>query len=80
MQEAGDETLELQEPIVTYNAPPIVESVPELKDLTSMLGPNESEFINNGFSDAMEHVIGQVLVSIAPTSLKVPNAADSMCA
>ena len=80
MQEAGDETLELQEPIVTYNAPPIVESVPELKDLTSMLGPNESEFINNGFSDAMEHVVGRVLVSIAPTSLNVPDAAASMCA
>ena len=80
IQETGDETLELQEPIVTYNAPPNVESVPELMDLTSMLGPHKNEFINNGFSDAMEHIIGRVLVSTAPTSLNVPDAVDSMCA
>ena len=79
-QETGDETLELQEPIVTYNALPNVESVPELMDLTSMLGPHQNEFINNGFSDAMEHIVGRVLVSTAPTSLNVPDAVDSMCA
>ena len=79
IQETGDETLELQEPIVTYNAPPKVESVPELMDL-SMLDQHENEFINNGFSDAMEHIVGWVLVSTAPTSLNVPDAVDSMCA
>ena len=80
IQATGDETLELQEPIVTYNAPPNVEPVPEQMDLTSMLGPHQKEFINNGFSDAMEHIVGGVLVSTAPTALNVPNAVDSMCA
>ena len=80
IQETGDETLELQEPIVTYNAPPNVEPIPELMDLTSMLGPHQEEFINNGFSDAMEHIVGRILVSTAPTALNVPDAVDSMCA
>ena len=80
IQETGDETLELQEPIVTYNVPPNVEPIPELMDLTSMLGPHQEEFIDNGFSDAMEHIVGRVLVSMAPTALNVPDAVDSMCA
>ena len=80
IQETGDETLELQEPIVTYSAPPDVEPIPELMDLTSMLGPHQEELINNGFSDAMEHIVGRVLVSMAPSALNVPNAVDSMCA
>ena len=45
-----------------------------------MLGPHQKEFINNGFSDAMEHIVGRVLVSTAPTALNVPDAVDSMCA
>ena len=80
IQETGDETLELQEPTVTYNAPPNVEPIPDLMDLTSMLGPHHEELINNGFSDAMEHIVGWVLVSTAPTALNVPDAVDSMCA
>ena len=80
IQETGDETLELQEPTVTYNVPPNVEPIPKLMDLTSMLGPHHKELIDNGFSDAMEHIVGRVLVSTAPTALNVPDAVDSMCA
>ena len=79
-QETGVETLELQEPTVTYNVPPNVEQIPELMDLTSMLGPHPQELIDNGFSDAMEHIVGWVLVSTAPTALNVPDVVDSMCA
>ena len=80
IQETGDETLELQEPTVTYNVPPNVEPIPELMDLTSMLGPHHEELIDNGFIDAMEHIIGRVLVNTAPTALNVPDVVDSMCA
>ena len=80
IQETGDETLELQEPTVTYNVPPNVEPIPELMDLTSMLGPQHEEIIDNGFSDAMEHMVGRVLVNTAHTALNVPDAVDSMCA
>ena len=45
-----------------------------------MLGPQHEELIDNGFSDAMEHIVGWVLVSTAPTTLNVPDAVDSMCA
>ena len=79
-QETGVEKLELQEPTVTYNVPPNVEPIPELMDLTSMLGPHPQELTDNGFSDAMEHIVGRVLVSMAPTALNVPDAVDSMCA
>ena len=78
-QETGVEKLELQESTVTYNEPPNVEQIPELMDLTGMLGPHPQELTDNGFSDAMEH-IGRVLVSTAPTALNVPDAVDSMCA
>ena len=80
IQETGVETLELQEPTVTYNVLPNVEPIPKLMDLTSMLGPHHEELIDNGFSDAMEHIVGQVLISMAPTALNVPDAVDSMCA
>ena len=45
-----------------------------------MLGPHHEELIDNGFSDAMEHIVGRVLVSTAPSALNVPDAVDSMCA
>ena len=80
IQETGVETLELQEPTVTYNVLPNAEPIPELMDLTSMLGPHHKELIDNGFSDAMEHIVGWVLVSMAPTALNVPDVVDSMCA
>ena len=80
IQETGVETLELQEPTVTYNVPPTVEPIPKLMDLTSMLGPHHKELIVNGFSDAMEHIVGWVRVSMAPTALNVPDVVDSMCA
>ena len=72
IQETGVETLELQEPTV--------EPIPELMDLSSMLGPHPKELNDNGFSDAMEHIVGRVLVSMAPTALNVPDAVESMCA
>ena len=80
IQETGDETLELQEPTVTYNVPSNVESIPELMDLTIMLSPHHKDLINNGFNDAMEHIVGRVLVSTTPTAFNVPDATDSMCA
>ena len=80
IQETGVETLELQESTVTYNVPPNVEPIPKLMDLTSMLGPHPQELIDNGFSDAMEHIVGRILVSTAPTALNVPDVVDSMCA
>ena len=79
-QETGVEKLELQEPTVTYNVPPNVEKIPELMDLTGMLGPHPQELTDNGFSDAMEHIVSWVLVSMAPTALNVPDVVDSMCA
>ena len=79
-QETGIEKLELQEPTVTYNVLPNVEQIPELMDLTGMLGPHPQELTDSGFSDAMEHIVGRVLVSMAPTALNVPDVVDSMCA
>ena len=57
-----------------------MEPIPELIDLSSMLGPYPEELHGNGFSDAMEHIVGQVLVRTAATALNVPDAVDSMCA
>ena len=57
-----------------------MEPIPELMDLTSMLGLHPQELTDNGFSDAMEHIVGRVLVSTAPTALNVPDVVDSMCA
>ena len=78
--EPGNEKLELQEPTVTYNELPNVEQIPELMDLTGMLGPHPLEHTDNGLSDAMEHIVSRVLISTAPTALNVPDAVDSMCA
>ena len=79
-QETGVEKLELQEPTETYNVPSNVEQIPKLRDLTGMLGPHPQELTDNGFSDAMEHIVGRVLVSTAPSTLNVPHVVDSMCA
>ena len=79
-QETGVGKLELQEPTVTYNVAPNVEPIPKLMDLTSMLGPHPQELTDNRFSDVMEHIVGWVLVSTAPTALNVPDAVDSVCA
>ena len=79
-QETGGDKLELQEPVVTYNEPPTVEQTPDLMDLTGMLCPPYQEHIEDLFSDAMEHIVGQVLISTAPTALNVPDVVDSMCA
>ena len=79
-QETGGDKLELQEPVVTYNEPPTVEQTPDLMDLTGMLGPPYQEHTEDVFSDAMEHIVGQVFISTAPTALNVPDVVDSMCA
>ena len=65
---------------MTYNVPPNVEPIPELMDLTSMLGYHDEELIGNGFNDAMGRIIGRKLVSTAPAALNVPDVVYSMCA
>ena len=45
-----------------------------------MLDPPYQEHIEDLFGDAMEHIVGQVFISTAPTALNVPDAVDSMCA
>ena len=79
-QETSSDKLELQEPVVTYNEPPTVEQTPNLMDLTGMLGPPYQEQSEDVFSDAMEHIVGQVFSSTAPIALNMPDAVDSMCA
>ena len=79
-QETGGDKLELQEPVVTYNEPLSVEQTPDLMDLTGMLGPPYLEHTEDVFSDAMEHIVGQVFISTAPTALNVPDTVNSMCA
>ena len=79
-QELNDERLELQEPAVTQNELPTVEPSPDLVDLTVMLDSPPQEHTDGTFNDAMEHIVGHVLVSSPLTTLNVPDAVDSMCA
>ena len=79
-QETSGEKLELQEPVVAENKQLTVEPLPGLVDLTGMLGPPPQEHTDETFGDAMEHIVGHVLVSGPPTTLKVPDAVDTMCA
>ena len=79
-QELNDERLELQEPAVTQNAPLTVEPPPDLVDLTAMLDLPPHEHTDGTFNDAMEHIVGHVLVSRPLTTLNVPDVVDSMCA
>ena len=79
-QELNNEKLELQEPAVTQNELPTVEPSPDLVDLTTMLDPPSQKHTDGTFNDAMEHIVGHVLVSRPPTTLNVPDAVDSMCA
>ena len=78
-QEIVSEKLELQEPIVAENEPPAVEDSSGLVDLTGMFGPSPHEQTDEIFSDAMEHIVGHVLVSRPPTTLNVADVVDSIC-
>ena len=62
------------------NEPPTVEPSPDLVDLTVMLDLPPQEHTDGTLNDAMEHIVGHVLVSRPLTILNVPDAVDSMCA
>ena len=79
-KDSGSVPLELQEPPVEPKASHHEDMISEIPDLTGMLGSMPSDHTSDKFRDAMEHVIGYVLVSTTPTPLNVPDVADSLCA
>ena len=51
----------------------------DLPDLTGMLEPLPSTDTTENFTDAMEYVVGRVLIGTTTTALKVLDVANSLC-